>query len=104
MLTVIRGRFRLLADSRDVDADLRRTRTSGRKPARAAESVCYDLRVLRASLVLVVATAVVAPARARADAAPTPWSSFRAPTKHAAQAIGGYSAGCIDGAIALGTS
>ncbi len=32
---------------------------------------------------------------------PSPWSLFRAPTKRPAQAIGGYSAGCIDGAVAL---
>jgi penicillin-insensitive murein DD-endopeptidase len=52
--------------------------------------------------VLLVATAVAAPELARADATPTPWSSFRSPTTRAPQAIGGYSAGCIDGAVALG--
>ncbi|HWE30143.1 MAG TPA: penicillin-insensitive murein endopeptidase [Polyangia bacterium] len=51
----------------------------------------------------VVAVAVVAwpLAGTRADAAPTPWALFRTPTSHPARAIGGYSAGCIDGAVAL---
>ena len=32
---------------------------------------------------------------------PTPWALFRTPTLHPPRAIGGYSAGCIDGAVAL---
>ena len=32
---------------------------------------------------------------------PTPWALFRTPTPNPPRAIGGYSAGCIDGAIAL---
>src|SRR5262245_35344961 len=33
--------------------------------------------------------------------APTPWARVRAPTRGPARAIGGYSAGCIAGAVAL---
>jgi penicillin-insensitive murein endopeptidase len=36
-----------------------------------------------------------------APASPSPWSLFRTPTKRPPQAIGGYSAGCVDGAVAL---
>jgi len=44
----------------------------------------------------------VAPTSApRATAAPTPWALFKTPTLHPPRAIGGYSAGCIEGAVAL---
>jgi penicillin-insensitive murein endopeptidase len=36
-----------------------------------------------------------------AEVTPTPWSQFRAPTNSVPQVIGGYSAGCIDGAVPL---
>jgi penicillin-insensitive murein endopeptidase len=38
---------------------------------------------------------------ARADSPATPWSRVRAPTSGPPRAIGGYSAGCIEGAVAL---
>ena len=41
------------------------------------------------------------PLAAYADAPPTSWALFRTPTVRPARAIGGYSAGCIDGAVAL---
>ncbi len=41
------------------------------------------------------------PLAARADNAPTPWAAFRTPTLNPPRSIGGYSAGCIDGAVAL---
>jgi penicillin-insensitive murein endopeptidase len=40
-------------------------------------------------------------AAARADGPSTPWAAFRVPTKNPPRSIGGYSAGCIDGAVAL---
>ena len=36
-----------------------------------------------------------------ARAEPTPWAGFRTPTANPPRSIGGYSAGCIDGAVAL---
>jgi penicillin-insensitive murein endopeptidase len=36
-----------------------------------------------------------------ASAEPTPWARVRTPTAGPARAIGGYSAGCIEGAVAL---
>jgi len=53
------------------------------------------------SLVLCAAVVAAWPLAARADAAPTPWALFKTPTLHPPRAIGGYSAGCIDGAVAL---
>jgi penicillin-insensitive murein DD-endopeptidase len=53
-------------------------------------------RVVVVSLFLAVGTF------ARADEkTPTQWALFKEPTKRAPRAIGGYSAGCIDGAVAL---
>jgi len=51
------------------------------------------------SVVVVVALPLLG---ARADAGPmTPWALFRTPTLTPPRSIGGYSAGCIEGAIAL---
>ncbi len=38
---------------------------------------------------------------AHALVAPTPWSQFRVPTSGVPQVIGGYTTGCIDGAVPL---
>jgi penicillin-insensitive murein DD-endopeptidase len=38
---------------------------------------------------------------ARAEMASMPWSQFRVPTSGVPQVIGGYSGGCIDGAVSL---
>ena len=72
-----------------------------------ALGVCYD-RSVRALRFWVVAVIVWPLVGARADPppsppkpAPTPWALFRTPTTNHARAIGGYSAGCIDGAVAL---
>ena len=53
-----------------------------------------------------VALVLSSPAIARADAPATPkpatpWALFATPTSHPPRAIGGYSAGCIEGAVAL---
>ncbi|HEX9103630.1 MAG TPA: penicillin-insensitive murein endopeptidase [Polyangia bacterium] len=53
------------------------------------------------SLSVLAAVVAVWPVAARADAARTPWALFRTPTANPPRAIGGYSAGCIDGAVAL---
>jgi penicillin-insensitive murein endopeptidase len=50
---------------------------------------------------LVVLVVAALPFGARADATPTPWAQFRTPTLNPPRSIGGYSAGCIDGAVAL---
>jgi penicillin-insensitive murein endopeptidase len=50
---------------------------------------------------LVFLAVAALPLGAFADATPTPWALFRTPTLHLPRSIGGYSAGCIDGAVAL---
>jgi penicillin-insensitive murein endopeptidase len=57
--------------------------------------------VLLAAAWPLAARADVAPKPATPATPPTPWATFRTPTLHPPRAIGGYSAGCIDGAIAL---
>src|SRR5262245_13039627 len=55
--------------------------------------------------VLAVASlSTAADARAGAPAASTPWHAFRTPTAGKAQSVGGYSAGCVLGAVALPTT
>jgi penicillin-insensitive murein DD-endopeptidase len=51
--------------------------------------------------VLVILVLMLASAARADDRPPTPWAMFKLPTKNPARAIGGYSAGCIDGAVAL---
>ena len=50
----------------------------------------------------VVLALLAIPVAARADNKPaTPWAAFRTPTTNPPRSIGGYSAGCIEGAVAL---
>src|SRR5436305_9892806 len=50
---------------------------------------------------IVAVCAVVALAGGAAASPPTPWSTFQTPAPGPARSIGGYSAGCIEGAAEL---
>lgn len=72
--------------------------------AAAAAAAARARRSGRARASVALSAAILWVATAAQASPPTPWSRVRTPTAGPARAIGGYSAGCIEGAVALPTS
>src|SRR5438874_522619 len=95
------------------DGEGQRERAHGAIVRRRA-GVCYDRGVRTLCLMLLASAWPLAacadppppatPSTPATPPSPSPWALFRTPTANPPRAIGGYSAGCIDGAVALAKS